>query len=143
MSVKSEDKLRRNTRQKEIVLEEVRSRFDHPSASEIYLSVREKDPRISKGTVYRNLKELSRTGLINHIPVPGADRYDVRVDRHYHIMCLSCGSVEDVPVDYEKELDFSVDGKNGYIVRGHQTVFEGICPQCQRSVSAATHKTIF
>lgn len=129
----SEDKLRRNTRQKEIVLEEVRSRFDHPSASEIYLSVREKDPRISKGTVYRNLKELSRMGLINHIPVPGADRYDVRVERHYHIMCLSCGSVEDVPVEYEGVLDNAVNGEGGYIVMGHSTVFEGICPECQKS----------
>ncbi len=128
-----EDKLRRNTRQKEIVLEEVQSRFDHPSAQEIYTEVRKRDSRISKGTVYRNLKELSRTGQINHIPVPGADRYDLRVERHYHIMCVSCGSLVDASVDYEKELDEAVGEKNGYLVLGHQTVFEGICPQCRKS----------
>ncbi len=131
--IESDDIQRRNTRQKEIVLEEVQSRFDHPSAQEIYSEVRKKDSRISKGTVYRNLKELTRTGQINHIPVPGADRYDLRVERHYHIMCVSCGSLVDASVEYENELDTSVGEKNGYIVLGHQTVFEGICPQCQNS----------
>ncbi len=131
--IESDDIQRRNTRQKEIVLEEVQSRFDHPSAQEIYSEVRKKDSRISKGTVYRNLKELTRTGQINHIPVPGADRYDLRVERHYHIMCVSCGSLVDACVEYENELDDTVGVKNGYIVLGHQTVFEGICPQCQKS----------
>ncbi len=133
MTGKSEDKIRRNTRQKEMVLEEVRNHRDHPSASEIYECVRKIDSKISKGTVYRNLKELSLLGLINHIPVPGADRYDLRVDRHYHIMCLSCGRVDDVPVEYENALDKAVDGAGGYQITGHRTVFEGICPQCRKS----------
>ncbi len=133
MTGKSEDKIRRNTRQKEIVLEEVRKHRDHPSASEIYECVREIDPKISKGTVYRNLKELSSLALINHIPLPGADRYDLRTDRHYHIMCLSCGRVDDVSLEYEAVLDKAVDGMGGYLITGHRTVFEGICPLCRKS----------
>lgn len=45
----------RNTRQRKIVLEAVQEHHDHPSADQIYLEIRAKDPRISRGTVYRNL----------------------------------------------------------------------------------------
>ncbi len=125
--------IRRNTRQRAIVLESVREHTDHPTADEIYNTVHEKDKRISKATVYRNLKELSRTGLINHIKVPGADRYDLRVDLHYHVICIYCSSLVDVPIDYERELDTLAADATGYLVTRHRTVFEGICPECRKS----------
>ena len=52
----------RNTRQRKIVLEAVQEHHDHPSADQIYLEIRTKDPRISRGTVYRNLNILSEEG---------------------------------------------------------------------------------
>ncbi len=125
--------VRRNTRQKTLVLETVREHHDHPTADDIYLDVRKKDDRVSKGTVYRNLKELSRVGLVNHIKVPGADRYDLRTDMHYHIMCTICGSVVDVPIEYEETIDTSAGVATGFLVTRHRTVFEGICPQCLKS----------
>ncbi len=125
--------LRRNTKQKALVLETVREHNDHPTADEIYLGVRKKDDRISKGTVYRNLKELSRVGLVNHIKVPGADRYDLRTDLHYHIMCTRCGCVVDVPIEYEEAIDTCAGNATGFLVARHRTVFEGICPQCLKS----------
>ena len=122
--------VRRNTKQKALVLETVREHTDHPTAEDIYFCVRAKDGRVSKGTVYRNLKELSRTGEINHIKVPGADRYDLRTDLHYHIMCVHCLSVTDVPVEYESALDTLAGKATGYSVYRHRTVFEGVCPEC-------------
>lgn len=126
--------VRRNTRQRAIVLESVREHTDHPSAEDIYSTVHNKDARISKATVYRNLKELSRTGKVNHIKVPGADRYDLRVDLHYHIICTECAKVFDVPIEYESALDIEAAEATGFIVDRHRTVFEGICPECRKSV---------
>lgn len=126
--------VRRNTKQRAVVLEAVREHTDHPTAEEIYSSVRLKDNKISKATVYRNLKELSRTGKVNHIKVPGADRYDLRVDLHYHIICTECAAVYDVPVEYEAELDEAAADATGFIVSRHRTVFEGICPECRKSL---------
>ena len=57
----------RNTRQRKIVLEAVQEHHDHPSADQIYLEIRAKDPRISRGTVYRNLNVLSEEGQITHV----------------------------------------------------------------------------
>ena len=55
-------KQQRNTRQRQLVLDAVRARCDHPSADQIYLDVRAVDDRISRGTVYRNLKVLVEAG---------------------------------------------------------------------------------
>ena len=124
--------VRRNTKQRALVLGIVRKHSNHPTAEEIYTEVRECDSHVSRGTVYRNLKELSRTGEVNHIKVPGADRYDLRTDYHYHIMCVHCLSVVDVPLLYESTLDTSAGKATGYSVYRHRTVFEGVCPECRK-----------
>ena len=51
-------KQQRNTRQRQLVLDEVRSRRDHPTAEQIFQNVHALDPHISRGTVYRNLNLL-------------------------------------------------------------------------------------
>lgn len=124
--------VRRETKQKALVLETVRNHFDHPTADSIYTDVRKIDGKVSKGTVYRNLNELTRLGLVNHIKVPGAgpDRFDLRTDFHYHIICTKCEKVEDVQLDYEKDKDEEAGKKTGFSVFRHRTVFEGICPEC-------------
>ena len=65
----------------------------HPSAEEVYDVVVERDSRISKGTVYRNLGLLSQKGQIRKIPMPGtlADRYDFNLSPHHHAICRKCG----------------------------------------------------
>ena len=121
----------RDTRQRRLVLEAVRSRADHPSADDIYLAVREQDERISRGTVYRNLNVLAQAGEITHVKVPAADRYDLRQERHYHLFCVGCGAVCDAPLDYRAQLDRQVEGQTGFAVERHRTIFEGLCPACQ------------
>ena len=90
----------RHSRQRQAVLDAVTARCDHPTADQIYLDVRAKDDRISRGTVYRNLALLSKSGQITHVKVPTADRFDARLDRHYHLLCTNCGRVFDAPVPY-------------------------------------------
>jgi len=133
-------KQRRETRQRQIVLETVRARCDHPTADQIYLDVRAVDERISRGTVYRNLNCLSEDGEINHIKVPGADRYDKRTELHYHLICTSCGAVCDVPIEDDMEKDALLSAKTGYAVARHRTVFEGVCPACQQETLATDPK---
>ena len=124
-------KQRRETRQRQIVLEVVQSHHDHPRADQIYEDVSKIDSRISRGTVYRNLNCLSDDGKICHVRVPGADRYDSRTDLHYHLICMCCGAVVDVPMDYQKKIDLTVAEKTGYRIGRHRIVVEGICPDCQ------------
>ena len=123
-------KQRRTTAQRQLVLDEVRSRRDHPSADDIYLSVRASDEHISRGTVYRNLNLLAEDGEIGQVKVPGADRFDLRPDPHSHILCSRCGRVEDVPIPYDTCIDAKAAQISDYSVSRHLLIFEGVCPDC-------------
>lgn len=124
-------KERRTTKQKELIRKSVAECRTHPTADEIYLYVRKKDPKISRGTVYRNLSNLASDGELMHIKLPGADRFDFRKDNHYHIICSVCGRVEDVSVPYDVQYDSFAENETGFENISHQTFFEGICPICK------------
>lgn len=121
----------RNTKQRQLVLDTVREHGDHPTADQIYLDVRKKDEKISRGTVYRNLNILSEEGDILHVKVPGTDRFDRRQDLHYHLLCIRCGKVTDLEDPYDESLDRKIGQQSGYRIRRHRIIFEGVCPECQ------------
>ena len=83
----------RNTKQREEVLNAVRTLMYHPTAEEVYLDVSRKNPSISKGTVYRNLNLLTQLGEISKISMPGSepDRFDhITEENHHHAFCRCC-----------------------------------------------------
>ena len=139
--MKDADKPQRDTKQRRMICDAVMKRCDHPNADEIYLDVHAQDSRISKATVYRNLKVLSDNGEITHVRVPGADRYDSTLRNHYHIICMQCGKVIDAPIKYEAARDRFVETETGFLIRRHRAVFEGLCPDCRKKNSeAAEHE---
>ena len=131
MAQEARPRPRRNTRQRQLVLDAVRAHHDHPTADEIYLSLREVDDHISRGTVYRNLNLLAQEGEIQAVHVRGGDRFDLRCDRHAHIVCQECGCVTDAPLPYDATLDAELAAETGYALTSHVTTFRGLCPACQ------------
>ncbi len=129
-------KERRNTKQRALILETVKKSHGHPTAEQIFLEVRSRSPKISRGTVYRNLNLLSDMGEILHLDMPDVDRFDWRRDDHYHLCCVACGKVCDAPVDYQAEMDRSVTEQTGYRITGHRALFEGLCPRCAKKADA-------
>ena len=125
-------KQQRNTKQRQLVLDAVRARCDHPSADQIYLDVRAIDNHISRGTVYRNLKILAQQGKVLQVKLLNIDRFEAQLDKHYHILCTECDSVYDIPLPYHEVMDKQVAKKTGYIVERHRAIFEGVCPDCQQ-----------
>ena len=90
----------RMTRQRKVILEELRKVDTHPSADEVYEMVRKRIPRISLGTVYRNLEILSERGDIQKLELGCTlKRFDGVPENHYHIRCVDCGRVVDAPGD--------------------------------------------
>lgn len=124
-------KERRNSKQRKMILDAVTARCDHPTADQIYLDVRAKDDKISRGTVYRNLGILAENDEITNVKVPAADRYDFRRDRHYHIFCTNCGKVFDAPLDYRAEYDEQIEKQTGFQISRHRLIFEGLCSECK------------
>lgn len=126
-------KKQRNSRQRQLIFDTVMEHCDHPTADDIYLEVRAKDEKISRGTVYRNLGLLSEDGQITNVKVPAADCYDSRADRHYHLFCTGCGRVFDAPLSYHEEYDVLVAQDTGFQISRHRMIFEGLCPDCAKA----------
>lgn len=123
----------RNTRQRRLVLDAVRELGCHPTAGEVYAHVHEVDPKVSLGTVYRNLNLLAEQGSILAVRTPGECRYDHRTDGHDHVVCVRCGAVADADVPRDDSLEARAAALTGFRVGSHYTVFEGLCPACQES----------
>ncbi len=124
---------RRNTVQKQIVLETVKNMHDHPNADEVYAAINAEHPSISKATVYRNLHQLAEQGEILQVSVPsGADRFDFRTDGHYHVCCTGCGRVFDVQMPQINGLIEQVEDSSGVELTHYEILFEGVCPLCKK-----------
>ncbi len=121
----------RVTEQRRIILEELKKVNSHPTANEIYDMVRKRLPKISLGTVYRNLEILSEAGMIQKLELAGTQkRFDGTVENHSHVRCLGCGRVEDISVDPIPGIDV-LKGQSEYKILWHRLEFMGLCPQCQ------------
>ena len=132
---------KRNTIQRSLVLEAVNKLKCHATADEIYQEVTREHPNISKGTVYRNLNQLSDSGEIRKIETPGgADRFDHRCHDHYHVKCLRCGRVFDVDMEYITGLEGKIRDAHGFKFSGHDLMFRGICPECQKQAPSSHDK---
>ncbi len=127
---------RRNTRQRELVMDAVRSLANHPTANEVYEYVHARDAHVSMGTVYRNLNLLAEAGDILLVQAPGGSHYDFRNTKHSHVVCVNCGKMDDAMFEYDELADSRAADQSGYDIFGHSVVFEGLCPSCQ-ALSAA------
>ncbi len=124
---------RRNTQQRKVILDILRSTDIHPTADWIYERAREYIPNISLGTVYRNLKILKDEGLILELNDGKQSRFDGRIDEHFHFKCTSCNSIYDIDTKDIVSVNESFLIKEGYQVDSYDVIFSGICPRCSGS----------
>lgn len=121
------------TPQRKIILEELKKLNNHPGADEIYEAVRKRLPRVSLGTVYRNLDILSELGEIQRLELSGTiSRFDWDTKKHYHIRCMECGRVENAPVAPLNQIEDELYGATVYTIIGHRLEFLGLCPACSK-----------
>lgn len=131
----------RITPQRQVILEALRRADSHLTADEVYKMVRARLPRISLGTVYRNLETLSRLGMIRKLELGGMQkRFDGNTHDHYHLRCLRCGRIEDVPMEPQTSLEESVEALTGYKILGHRLEFIGLCLACREQPESQAKK---
>lgn len=122
----------RMTSQRQLILELVSEGKKHRTADEIYQEIKKKLPRISLGTVYRNLDILAEQGLVKKMgPVESQRRFDGNLEPHHHLRCLICGKVEDVPMINLEGIQQSLAEQTRFDVLGFDIEFSGICPDCR------------
>lgn len=126
-------KLRRNTPQRQIILEELSSVTSHPTAAELFSLVRKRLPRISLGTVYRNLDILQEQGrCVRLCGSDGAEaRFDGRMDPHLHFQCQHCGTLGDLDTMLPLLDDYIGSTIEGHEIAGYNLILRGRCRRCR------------
>ncbi len=120
------------TKQRQVLLEELKKLKTHPTATSLYEIVRRRLPKVSLGTVYRNLDLLAEAGIIQKLETAGTQkRFDGTVENHYHVRCVRCGQVDDFAVPLLEKIEDALYGVSDYKVLSHRIEFQGLCPSCQ------------
>ena len=115
--------------QREQIYQAVCESHAHPTAEMVYHRLKPDLPRLSLGTVYRNLHRMAQEGLLTELDGP-VTRFDGEIQPHAHFRCTSCGELRDVDnVVYDASLDRRAE-RGGEIITGHALIFNGLCPAC-------------
>lgn len=104
----------------------------HATAEEIHRALQQRFPRVSLGTVYRNLGILIEEGRVNRVSVDLAgDRFEACREPHYHVVCEQCGAVSDTSLPVSPHLNRRAARESGYEITRHHIDFFGICARCR------------
>lgn len=123
----------RMTRQRAVILEVLRGVKTHPTADEVYNLVRQQIPKVSLGTVYRNLEILADSYEIKKIESAGSQkRFDGDMSLHQHVRCVECGKIGDVMPPVPLPLN-GLPTVVGFNINQARVEFEGICQNCSAS----------
>ncbi|MCL2571471.1 MAG: transcriptional repressor [Defluviitaleaceae bacterium] len=124
--------LKRNTIQRQIILDTLKRFNTHPSVDVLYTVIHKSHPTISKATVYRNLRQLAGEGIITQMAVSDdVARYDGTSEPHYHFSCKVCNKIFDLDMDCVEGIDDQIRSKYGYKVDKHEILFVGTCQDCE------------
>lgn len=128
----------RLTPQREAVLNVIRAREDHPTASEIFEAARERLPTISYATVYNSLRYLREAGLVREISFgDSASRYDRETERHDHAICSVCGKLVDFDLPQAASLLRVAARKARFKGESVHLTLTGVCPDCRERSSGS------
>ena len=108
---------------------------DHLSAEDIFLKVKERAPEIGLATVYRTLELLAELKVVDKINFgDGVARFDLRKEGakhfHHHLVCMHCGSVEEIEDDLLEDVEKKVENQFNFQIVDHRLTFHGICKKC-------------
>ena len=122
----------RQSKQRTRTLELLRSTKNHPTADWLYERLKNEMPRLSLGTVYRNLCILVEQGMVKKIHFGSTfDRFEANIKPHYHFICESCGKIFDLEIPIYEDLNLMVQQLTNFTIYHHKLDFHGICEECQ------------
>ena len=126
----------RLTRQRQVLLDLIDKSGQHLDAETLYTRARESDPKLNRVIVYRTLKMLKESGLVDELDLLHKDGdqhyYETRMKgEHAHIICLRCGKVEEYFGEPLARLRKEVEETLGFEIRIARTEIGGYCSHCQ------------
>lgn len=127
---------KRNTIQKQIILDTLRNDQTHPTMAELYEKVSQKYPKIGQATIYRNVNDLAQSNTIEKIvDASGNFHYDGNPKKHIHLICKNCNRIIDIFDTNEDEFISKVSTDNSILVESANITLEGLCKECKKLLS--------
>jgi len=121
----------RLTHQRQVILDEFRDRGVHLTADEVYNRVRMKAPKVSLGTIYRNLEILSDNGLLHKTEMSGHQMiFDGNMEKHHHFKCIECGEIYDISSASVKIEFDGIERQNQFKISDFSLELSGVCASC-------------
>lgn len=129
--------MKRYSKQREIILESLKNRKDHPTAEKLFTDLKQQMPELGIATVYRNLIDLCKEEEIVKVKSKiGPDRYDGNKAKHIHFECKECGEITDLYLTQEQIDQINSNMKN--LSNAEEAEYEnfeiyltGICKKCK------------
>jgi Fur family ferric uptake transcriptional regulator len=108
----------------------------HPTAEELLATVRALAPDVHASTVYRNLEELERLGVVVHTHLGhGPATYHLASEAHGHLVCERCGATLEAPRDLFEDMARGAKRRLGFVLRPYHFAVLGICANCAAAES--------
>ena len=112
----------------------------HHSADDIHGALRDKGEDIGLATVYRVLTQFENKGIVERHRFEGDNQvsnqsvFELKIKGHHdHIVCVSCGKVEEFYDETIENQQREVAAARGYEVTGHSLTLYGKCPSCKKT----------
>jgi Fur family ferric uptake transcriptional regulator len=126
----------RLTRQRRVLLDLIDTSGKHLDAETLYNMAKEKDSKLNRVTVYRTLKMLKESGLVDELDLAHFEGekhyYETRLKReHAHIICLRCGRVEEFFGEQLNAVKSQISSQFGFEIVFSRTEVGGYCSHCQ------------
>ena len=122
---------RNRSRQRELILAQLRSSDSHPNAASLYAELLRSMPNLSLATVYRNLELLVEQGQVLRLAVEGGPtRYDGNLEPHHHFRCEQCGAILDVDIPAPRQTFSRLRRELGLNPRQVRIEISGLCRAC-------------
>ena len=129
------------TPQRQSIFRALSSSTAHPTAEAVYSKVSAEMPTISLRTVYQTLNDLTAMGELTTLDVgTGSTRFDPNLEPHHHLVCDSCGRIDDLHIDFPGVVAPTTDEARGFEVTTTEIVFRGRCAACASSATRS-HQT--
>ncbi|EGB13302.1 ferric-uptake regulator [Pseudodesulfovibrio mercurii] len=123
------------TPQRRVILDTLLRKNDHLSSEELYALVKKRDASIGQATVYRTLKLLSDSGLIEPLDfADGVTRYEpcYGKDHHDHLICENCGKNIEIVDEVIERRQEQLAREHGFTLLRHKMYLYGLCPECRK-----------
>lgn len=121
----------RVTPQRVVLHRALRELARHVTAEELLDAVGERLPNVALPTIYATLDLLEQLGMVRRVQRAGTTLFDPRTDSHHHLVCTSCGSIQDLDSDLDTARLERAAARRGFAHERVEAVVHGRCAACR------------